>query len=93
MTVRPDTIYLTDNGRALCGAHLGSSARYTGRDISGQPILPLTPADVRESVADGWHPSCETCGKRASLLYVFGQRVAPHQNLTVGVGHTLPEGS
>ena len=65
---KPGTIYLTDNGRALCGDHLGSSARYTGRDISGQPILALSPEDVRGSVADGWHPSCEDCGKRASLL-------------------------
>jgi hypothetical protein len=71
MTFRPQpqTIYLTDNGRALCGDHLGSSARHTGRDISGQPILPLSPENVRYSIdAEGWHPACEHCGKRASLL-------------------------
>ena len=68
---KSSTIYLTDNGRALCGDHLGSSARFTGHDISGQPILPLSPEDVRYSVeAEGWHPSCETCGQKASLLHV-----------------------
>lgn len=63
-------IYLTDNGRALCGQHLGFSAALTGRDISGQEIYRLTQAD-----ADYWRkhfqqergilrlPSCEDCGK------------------------------
>jgi len=70
MRIRPETIYLTDNGRAVCGDHLGMTAKATGRDISGQPILPMTPDDVRESVNEyGWHPSCEDCGRKASLLH------------------------
>lgn len=73
MQIHPDTIYLTDNGKALCGEHLGASARFTGRDISGQPILPMTPAIVRESIReDQWHPTCEQCGKQASLLTLAG---------------------
>lgn len=61
----PGGIYLTDNGRALCGEHLGASARFTGRDISGQEIYRVTPADVRE-----WGPvCCETCGRAASALH------------------------
>lgn len=67
--IRDEMIYLTDNGAALCGAHLGASARYTGRDLSGLPILPVTPDVVRESLAmDGGVPACERCGRQASLL-------------------------
>ena len=32
------TIYLVDNGAAYCEAHLGATAKATGRDISGQEI-------------------------------------------------------
>lgn len=71
MRIQPDTIYLTDNGRALCGDHLGSSARYTGRDISGQKIEAVTPADVREMRSVyGVEIACESCGKAASSLHV-----------------------
>lgn len=67
----PAMVYLTDNGRALCGDHLGSSARFTGRDLSGQRIMACTPDVVRESLTGpmgGWHPACERCGRKASLL-------------------------
>lgn len=76
-TPDPAAIYLGDNGRALCGAHLGAMASTTGRDISGQPLHRLTPRDVAEM--DRWlksigHPkgssiACETCGKPASRLH------------------------
>lgn len=68
MKINDATIYLTDNGAALCGEHLGTSAKYTGRDISGQPIEPVTPAMVREATELGWEVKCEHCGKRPSLL-------------------------
>lgn len=65
-----DALYMMDNGRVLCGRHCGASARYTGRDISGQQVVRLTPADIRASIRDyGWEPVCERCGKAASLLY------------------------
>lgn len=69
MHISNDMIYLTDNGRAVCGSHLGASARYTGRDLSGQEILPVTP-DVAQQALDefGYIPECEDCGKKASLL-------------------------
>ena len=57
------SLYLTDNGRVACGRHLGSSARYTGRDISGQRIERVTDATARS-----WHQAvrepikCEDCG-------------------------------
>lgn len=65
-TVQPDAIYLTDNGASYCGDHLGSSAKATGRDISGQKIYRVKADDA------AWHqqhnmagnlPMCETCKK------------------------------
>jgi hypothetical protein len=65
-----DTIYLGDNGRALCGEHLGCSASMTGRDLSGQEIYPITPEDVRYCRESGLPEiTCETCGKRPSSLH------------------------
>jgi hypothetical protein len=58
-TSRPaHALYLCDNGRCLCGLHLGSSAKATGRDISGQRIYQIQPADHEV----GTPPfKCETC--------------------------------
>jgi hypothetical protein len=54
--------FLTDNGRILCYQHLGTSAQLTGRDISGQPIEPITRADATAyALAYGHEPTCETC--------------------------------
>ena len=47
--LKPETIYLADNGRAICLRCAGASALYTGRDISGQPVLPLTGDTAREA--------------------------------------------
>ena len=41
--LQDDTIYLCDNGAAYCGKHCGASARYTGRDISGQKVEAAPP--------------------------------------------------
>lgn len=62
MTIQSTAIYLTDNGRALCGDHLGSTARHTGRDLSGQRILRVTPTMVREyAKMDAGDLACESC--------------------------------
>lgn len=74
---RDDAIYLTDNGAALCGAHLGASARMTGRDISGQPILEVTPDVLAEAEADGYTPKCERCGKMPSRLHAPARLIVP----------------
>ncbi len=73
MRIADTMVYLTDNGAALCGAHLGASARMTGRDISGQAIEPVTPAVAREfqSLAGGRVPECELCGRKASLIVTY----------------------
>jgi hypothetical protein len=69
MKIRPDSIYLTDNGAAYCGEHLGTSARMTGRDISGQPIYRVTEEDAMATLLqEGRTIRCEMCGKSTSLL-------------------------
>jgi hypothetical protein len=70
MKVSDAMIYLTDNGAAYCGAHLGHTAKMTGRDLSGQRILPVTPDVVAEAASEGWEVKCEQCGRVASRLYV-----------------------
>jgi hypothetical protein len=62
-TASKSTIYITDNGSLLCGEHLGASAYWTGRDISGQPIEPVTESLNESWVSMGLTPRCESCGK------------------------------
>ena len=56
-----DAIYIGDNGRAFCGRHAGMSARYTGRDISGQRIVLVTPQWCIRNGEDCSAIRCETC--------------------------------
>jgi hypothetical protein len=60
--IRIDRLYLGDNGRCFCGALrcAGMTAHYTGRDLSGQKIFPLTPA-ARAAAPDVVF-RCEGCG-------------------------------
>lgn len=61
-----DTLYYTDNGAIYCGRHLGQSAAYTGRDISGQKIAKVSEADLAELAQMMGHPVyCETCEAQA----------------------------
>ena len=69
-------LYFGDNGRCFCGACAGASAKYTGYDISGQPVHKVTPEDVRAWDAEmirygaaGIPLGCEDCGRAASLLH------------------------
>lgn len=56
----PNRLYLGDNGMCFCGEHAGASAKYTGRDISGQEVYALTEGDLKQ------YPEikCEECGIR-----------------------------
>jgi hypothetical protein len=65
---KDDTLYIGDNGAVACGKHLGASARYTLRDISGQRVTEVTPAVAKEATEMGMTLACEGCGKAASLL-------------------------
>lgn len=57
-TIKENALYLCDNGRCVCGKHLGHSARTTGRDVSGQRIYQIKPQDCEV----GQPPfRCETC--------------------------------
>ena len=64
-----DALYCGDNGRILCGACSGCSARYSGRDISGHRVVRLTRADAEAFEADmkrygiDCACSCEAGGK------------------------------
>jgi hypothetical protein len=40
-------LYVGDNGRVLHGKCSGNSARYTGRDLSGQKVFKLTKAEIQ----------------------------------------------
>lgn len=67
--VKPDMIYIGDNGRAICGAHLGATASTTGLDLSGAPIVPMHPKQVLIAMAEyRWRPACERCGKQAAMV-------------------------
>lgn len=65
--LKDDTIYLGDNGMSLCGEHHGMNARFTGRDVSGQPVLEITPDIAAEAKRDMAHTiKCEQCGRTAA---------------------------
>lgn len=67
-TAQSDTLYLTDNGAAYCGDHLGNCAKTTGRDLSGQKIMAITPEIAADPDA-AWI-KCERCGKTPSRLHL-----------------------
>jgi len=46
--MKENTIYLGDNGEAVCHKCAGFSAKTTGRDISGQPMLEVSAEDAAE---------------------------------------------
>lgn len=60
--LKKNTIYFADNGRLICHECAGMSALYTGRDISGQKVEPLSKGDMlwlAKECFDGTHCSCE----------------------------------
>ena len=60
--VSDDALYFTDNGRIVCGRHCGTSAAFTGRDISGQKIERVTPETAASWLAEVGEPiACEDC--------------------------------
>ena len=52
-------VFSTDNGRLLCHAHLGMSAKQTGYDISGHRIRKVTPKLRASDPTFDWE--CEEC--------------------------------
>jgi len=67
--LKPDVLYSGDNGRLFCGAHAGQSAKYTGRDISGQRVHVVTADDVAEARREyEVELACERCGMQPPLV-------------------------
>lgn len=75
-----DTIYLGDNGRALCGRHLGMSARFTGRDLSGQKIMAITPELA--ALPECADIACETCDLHPNDAAIFAAQLAKADRMT-----------
>ncbi len=64
-TPKPGALYFCDNGSVFCSEHLGASAKYTGRDISGQKIHLATSRDAVEfERMTGSKLACECCRAR-----------------------------
>jgi hypothetical protein len=55
-----ETLYLGDNGRCFCGSKrcAGSTAHFTGYDLSGQKAEPIDAATAAQ-----YSLRCETCGR------------------------------
>lgn len=72
MKPTPGYTYFTDNGTCLCFDHLGMSARFTGRDISGQAIERISASDLlairRECPDVPTLGCCETCGAKPERI-------------------------
>jgi len=60
----PHQLYLGDNGACFCGGCAGASAKYTGRDISGQRVYALTEEDLAIDTV----LCCEICGSTAEEI-------------------------
>ena len=52
-------VFWSDNGRCICASCAGASARFTGHDISGQPVRRVTLEDVRDWPDDLGSLRCE----------------------------------
>ena len=46
--LEPGTVYSADNGRLICLKCAGMSAKYTGRDISGQKVYRMNDQDAAD---------------------------------------------
>jgi hypothetical protein len=51
--LREGAVYWADNGERICRDCAGMSAKFTGRDISGQRVARVNAAEVREWLAAG----------------------------------------
>ena len=51
--LKEGAVYWGDNGRRLCVRCAGMSAKFTGRDLSGQKVARVRVEDVRTWEAEG----------------------------------------
>ena len=66
--LKPGALYWSDNGRLVCRACAGFTARYTGRDLSGQKVARVTIGDVQAWLAERDEMSCEMGCTRLSMV-------------------------
>ncbi len=60
--LKDSSLYICDNGACYCGFHAGYSAQFSGRDISGQEVLEITPDIQAYAIAEfGSSMTCESC--------------------------------
>lgn len=65
--LKPGVVYSSDNGRLICIHCAGASAKFTGRDISGQRVEAVPVAETVEWRATfGRDLACE-CGRTIYL--------------------------
>ncbi len=58
--LKPGLIYYSDSGRTICLKCAGTSARYSGHDVSGQKVEPAPWEDTLQFVKELGKPlSCE----------------------------------
>jgi len=87
-------LYVTDNGRTVCGVHCGTSAAYTGRDISGQEILTVTDDYAREWLTLVGEPvKCEDCARTHDPSSVPQAAAAAYQHRVSEIRRTVPSRS
>lgn len=66
--LEPGTIYCSDNGRLICIECAGMSAKFTGRDISGQMIEVVPYNETVEWFRQFGKPMACECGRTIYLL-------------------------
>lgn len=60
IALKEGVLYIADNGRLICSCCAGASAKYTGRDISGQRVARMTKSHAYEWVTMfDQPPQCE----------------------------------
>jgi len=71
--------YWADGGQRICLRCAGATATYTGRDVSGQPVVRVTLADVDSWPLDLGPLGCEGgCTVLTPVLGPDGWPVARH---------------
>ena len=69
VALKEGAVYFADNGRSICLKCAGMSAKYTGRDISGQKVERLNPDDVEYLKSKGISAACERgCTTLSTIL-------------------------
>lgn len=66
--LKPGVIYSGDNGALICVECAGQSAKYTGRDLSGQRVTKMPYAQTVAWFQEFGKPMACECGKTIYLM-------------------------